>query len=320
VRARHAAVLGDLDGARRHFAEACRLLLAEGDRDEAALVSVTWAEAEASSGSPESARRILDEALATLDQAVVINAGYFAEALRARLDAGAGRPDAARRRLAGLGEDAAHSPSLSRRLAFLRARARLAAAEGRPEAARADLEAAVAAARRAQRKLDELELRLDLAAVAADPATAARLGSEVEREASRLGLGGLTERAGAAAREARTGANSAAAPERLVSITAAKPSLRKDEPIVRSAVPELSALAHPASLAARRSKPRPRARPLRAALPVPGEGGRDAQLHGPGLRERRGRARSLAAHGQARLELRPRLAARRAGRGAMSEG
>ena len=195
VAAREAALAGDMAAARESFTDSRRLFRSEGELDLAARSDVAWAEAEAAAGDPAAAARILDEALAGLDQAAASLPGFSAELLRVRIDAESGRLSEARRRLAVFGDDTARSPSLSRRLAFLRARARLAAAEGRPEAARADLEAAVADARRARRKLEELELRLDLAAVAEDAEAAARLASEVEREASRLGLAGLAAEA-----------------------------------------------------------------------------------------------------------------------------
>src|SRR4029453_4800996 len=73
-------------------------------------------------------------------------------------------------------------------------------------------------------------------------------------------------------------------------------------------------LAHHRNRRRRRRRParsRSRTRPLRRALPAPGEGGGAALLHRAGVRGSGARARPLAAHGQARLGLRPRLAARR---------
>jgi hypothetical protein len=202
VGALEAALAGDLAAARESFADSRRLFRSEGVLDLAALSDLAWAEAEAAAGDPAAAARILDQALAGLDHAAASQPGFSAELLRVRIDAESGRLPEARRRLESLGEEPARSPSVSRRLAFLRARAALAAAERRPEAARADLEAAIAAARRARRTVEELELRLDLAAVAADPAAAARLASDVEREAAALGLAGLAQRARAAAANA----------------------------------------------------------------------------------------------------------------------
>ncbi len=205
VRARAAALAGDFDGARRHFTEARRLLRSEGDRDFAALSDLAWAEAEVAASSPQAASRVLDEAFAGLEEAATSLAGILAEALRLRIEAAAGRIEAGRERLARLGKDGASAPSVACRIAYLRGRARLAAAEGRKDAARADLEAALAAARQAQRKVDELELRLDVVALAGDPATRARLASEVEREAAALGLSAIAGRARAAARATPTG-------------------------------------------------------------------------------------------------------------------
>jgi serine/threonine-protein kinase len=194
LRGRRAALAGDLATARGEFAEARRLLLAGGDRDIAARSDLVWARAEADAGDAAAALRILDEALAQLDQASRTDEGWFAETLRARIDAAGGRAADGRRRLDGLGEEAARSPSLTRRLALLGARAAVAAAEGRGGAARADLESALEIARRTGRKVAELELRLDLARL--DGAAAREAAVEAVRgEAAALGLAGLAERA-----------------------------------------------------------------------------------------------------------------------------
>ncbi len=195
LRGRQAVLAGDLAAARREFAEARRLVLAGGERDRAAMLDLVWAEAEAAAGDAPAALRVVAEALGALDDPAGTEAGYFAETLRARIDAGAGRVTAARDRLLALGPGAAESPSLSRRLAFLRARAALAAAEGRSADARADLETAVGVARGGRRKLTELELRIELAAVAADPAAARALAAAAGREAKALGYVALAERA-----------------------------------------------------------------------------------------------------------------------------
>jgi hypothetical protein len=55
----------------------------------------------------------------------------------------------------------------------------------------------VDAARRMERRLDELELRLELAALAEDPGARSRLVAEIQREASEAGLapfGGVAPR------------------------------------------------------------------------------------------------------------------------------
>lgn len=195
LRGRQAVLAGDLAAARREFAEARRLVLAGGERDRAALLDLVWAEAEAAAGDAPAALRIAAGALGELDDPAGTEAGYFAETLRARIDAGAGRAAAARDRLQALGPAAADSPSSSRRLAFLRARAALAAAERRAGDARADLEAALEVARSGRRKLTELELRLELAGVAADPAASRALAAAAGREAAALGYAALAARA-----------------------------------------------------------------------------------------------------------------------------
>jgi hypothetical protein len=70
---------------------------------------------------------------------------------------------------------------------------------GGVDGAGADFAQALAAARLLEWKVDELRLRLDLAALA-DPQSRSRLASEVQREASSLGLSPLAAQAAAAAR------------------------------------------------------------------------------------------------------------------------
>jgi serine/threonine-protein kinase len=193
--ARRAALGGDFAAARREFAEARRLLLAGGDRDLAAASDVAWAEAEVAAGDSAAALRIVDEALARLEDPSGTEAGYYAETLRARIDAAAGHLAAARERLAALGPLAPDSPAVTRRMAFLSARGALAAAEGSVSAARTDFQAALEMASRAGWRLAELELRLDLAALApADPSSRPRV-LEIERDARALGYEALAERA-----------------------------------------------------------------------------------------------------------------------------
>jgi len=208
LRGRQAALAGDLASARRQFAEARRLVLAGGERDRAALLDLAWAEAEAAAGDVAAALRVVAEALAELEDPTGTEAGYFAETLRARLDAEAGLVPSARDRLRALGAEAATSPSVRRRLAFLVARAAAEAAEGRAVEARADLEAALALARQGQRKLTELELRLELAALEArfGPAAGAQAqsASDLEREARAVGYLALAERARALDRASRS--------------------------------------------------------------------------------------------------------------------
>jgi hypothetical protein len=80
---------------------------------------------------------------------------------------------------------------------FLAARAELAKAEGRFDDARRDLAEAVAVARSSQRKVDELYLRFDQAALeraAGDAAKSRALALAVSAEAAALELGGVVSR------------------------------------------------------------------------------------------------------------------------------
>ncbi len=195
VAGRRAAVRGDLDRAREAFTEARQIFVAQGERDLAALSDLAWAEAEARDGDAAAAARILDEALAGLDEAQTTFAGYFAETLRVRLDVRERRLTEASRRLAELGGDGERAPSVGRRLAYLGARAALARASGHADDARADLESALALARRSGRRSDELELRLELARFAPDAAAARTRRADLAREARSLGLEALAARA-----------------------------------------------------------------------------------------------------------------------------
>jgi serine/threonine-protein kinase len=199
VRGLAAVARGDLRTGGRHFGEARRLYVDNGELDAASETDVAWAVAEHAAGHVDVALRLLDEALGRL-----LNGGsgsppaFFAETLRARIDAEAGLPADARRRLQALGEEMAESPSVSRRLAFLGARARLLRGEGRLDEARRDLDTALRTAREAERTLDSLALRLDRAELelaAGARAVALAAAREVEREASSLGLAALAERA-----------------------------------------------------------------------------------------------------------------------------
>ena len=188
LRGRLAGLEGDAGAARRHFAEAHRLLTEIRELDHAAEVDLEWAETERAAGNPDEALRVLARAHPGQPPAPESPLGFFGEILRARVDTDGGDTGRARERLDGLGEDAARSPSLSRRLAFLSARAHVAAAEGRREAASADFEQAVTIARRLERKVDELALRLAVADLVERPSIRLRLTAEVDREASQLGL------------------------------------------------------------------------------------------------------------------------------------
>jgi serine/threonine-protein kinase len=199
ARARAAAARDLLPAARRHFAAASRLVAENGDLDAAGEMDVEWAAAEHAAGNTARARALLDTALGRLQGGGAgTPAAFFGETLRARLDAESARPAEARRRLEALGEEAARSPSVGRRLAFLAARAALAASERRFADARRDLDGALEAARVAGRTTDSLTLRLERARVdgqAGDLAASASGARAVASEAAALGLAAIAERA-----------------------------------------------------------------------------------------------------------------------------
>ncbi len=155
-----AAARGERAAARQGLAEASRLLLANGQADWAAETDLQLAEVEfgfdelvAAAGLAERARDAGGAASAEGTTA------FLATALLAGIDARSGRLPEARRRLDTLGEAAASSPSVNRRLSYLRARALWALASGREGDARRDLEAALACAESAGRKLQAAALR-----------------------------------------------------------------------------------------------------------------------------------------------------------------
>ena len=149
-------------------------------------------------GNPAAALGILEAAQARLRGSEEGAVAFMTTALRVQVDAEAGRAVEAAQRLATLGSSAASSPSLSRRLAYLSARAAVGQAEGRADAARADLSAAIAATQAAGWKLDELDLRLDLAALDfanRGNVAATQAARAVAAEAEGLGLRGIASRA-----------------------------------------------------------------------------------------------------------------------------
>ncbi|MBP9145414.1 MAG: serine/threonine protein kinase [Thermoanaerobaculia bacterium] len=191
LRARSAALTADLAAARAGFAEARRLLLANGDLDLAAASDLAWVECEWHAGDLVEAERILAEALRPLEHPEATLPGFFGALLQIRLDLAAGRSAEGARRLAHLGNSWATSSSVGRRLSFLAARAALAASERRPVEAATDLDAAVALAAVSRNRVAELELRLELAAVRPRPGVV----DGIEREARALGLLALAEQA-----------------------------------------------------------------------------------------------------------------------------
>jgi len=176
------------------------LLVDTGDLDRAGEIDLVWAAVEHAAGNPVAALRLADGARARLgERGAGLPVGFFAAVLHAKIDAESGRADEAGRGLKALAEGAEHSPSVRRRLAFLGARAALARAEGRFDDARRDLESARDAAEQADRKLDSLSLRLELAELELGSARGGRqpalaAAESVRREAAARGLGALVAR------------------------------------------------------------------------------------------------------------------------------
>ena len=198
LRARSAAARGEIETARRHFGEGRRMLLQAGQSDPLASAALAAADLERAAGNPIEAARLADEAAASFRSTPGNIYAFRAESQLARLAVDAGRTDEAERRLVELGADAERRPAVFDRVAFLAARASLAQAQRRFDPARRDLETAIAAAREAWLKLDELELRLDLAEIELDDGNregAVAAAGAVAEEAAPLGLRGLESRA-----------------------------------------------------------------------------------------------------------------------------
>jgi hypothetical protein len=202
IRGRAAAVRGDLAGGRRWLADSRRILLAAGEVDLAAETGLTAAAVELEAGNGPAAARLAEQSAAIYRDAGDTDVAFGAATLLARVDCQAGRIDAARRHLAALGTGAERRPSIPLRLQFFAARTALALAEGRVADARRDLARAIELARSAERKLEELDLRLTMAQIQRDEGDAGGAAAavrEVGAEASRLGLAGLAARARALA-------------------------------------------------------------------------------------------------------------------------
>ena len=192
-RGRIDAERSELARARERFAVARRLLVENGDLDQAADMDVVCAAVERRSGAAAEAGRLLDEAFARMPgDAGEIGAAFLSETLRVRIEVDLGRAGDSAARLARLDDSRASSPSVSLRLAYLAARAAVAGAQGRADAARSDLETAVAVATAAGRTLDAFDLRIDLAAL--DPSAGSVL-KDIEKEGRQRGLLALAERA-----------------------------------------------------------------------------------------------------------------------------
>ncbi len=158
-----AAARGDRSAARQALSEASRLLLANGQADGAAEADLKLAEVEFDfdelAAAAALAQRVQDAGGAASAEGTT---ALLATALLAAIDARSGRLLDARRRLDSLGADAATSPSVTRRLSYLRARAVWASAAGHAADARRDLEAALACAEGAGRRLQAAALGHEL--------------------------------------------------------------------------------------------------------------------------------------------------------------
>ncbi len=193
LQARTLALQGDFDNTRALFDEAGRLLRLSGNTPSAVLSDLAWVEAALRAQSHAQAADVLERLMVEIDPSRPDLLGFLAVTLRARLDAAAGRTSSARTSLAALGDPAASSPSLLRRLAYLRARGAIALSARQRDSARDDFEQALELAIALGHTVAALELRLDLAELG-DPVHSAAM-TEVRREAEALGLGAIARRA-----------------------------------------------------------------------------------------------------------------------------
>lgn len=206
LRAFESGARGETAAMRASFAAGRKLRVQNGDLDQVASGDAWQAQLELRAGHLAEARRLADLADRGLPATAVDGEpAFLAAAIRACVDAREGKTAAARRGLDGLGDAAAASPSVGRRLAYLEARAALASAEGRPDDARRDLQAAIAAATAADRTAEALELGLDLAGL--DSAAGAGIAggaapTAIAAAAEALGLRALATRARALTKQA----------------------------------------------------------------------------------------------------------------------
>ena len=216
LRALAAGERGEMAAMRGSFAVARQLKLQNGDLDQVASGDAAEAQLELRAGNWEEARRAAERAGGGLPVAAVDGEpAFFATAVEVCLDAREGKPEAARRGLARLGESSARSPSVGRRMVFLQARAALAAAEGRQAEARDDLRTAIEVAVSAERKVQELELSLDLVELeraAGGASGVSRSAKSLAAEAETLGLGALAETRGVSRQRAPTPAQQLISP------------------------------------------------------------------------------------------------------------
>lgn len=164
LRGQAAAARGDLPRARRELIEASRLLRENGQSDGASETDRMLAEVEFGAGRLAAAAAIANRVPgANGSSGAESTSAFLASALLAGIEARSGKVAESRHRLTRLGDAAASSPSVSRRLGFLVARARLAQAEGRDQDARSDFESALASAEAAERNLRARAIARELA-------------------------------------------------------------------------------------------------------------------------------------------------------------
>jgi tetratricopeptide (TPR) repeat protein len=166
-----AGARGELAAARRELGDSSRLLRENGQEDWAAESDLALAEIEFRAGDLGRAAALAERVAPSEG-----TAGYLATALLAGVDARLGRLPEARARLETLGDGAADSPSVDRRLGYLLARARWARAAGREDQAETDYRTALAGAEAAGRHLLADQIREEAAATTKRPAQGTATG------------------------------------------------------------------------------------------------------------------------------------------------
>jgi serine/threonine-protein kinase len=205
LRGRAAAAGEDLGAARTRLREARRLFAETGSDQWAGHATLDLAAAEAASGLPAVAsalaRDVAQRFRAQHPSALTLRA----EVLLAGIAADEGHLEEAERHLAAAGGRPEAQPSVALRIAMAGVRARTVELRGNLDGARADLAAAIRLARDAERKVDELRLRLHLAELelrAGERLAARDLARGVREDAAGRGLDGLAIRAGGIAEAA----------------------------------------------------------------------------------------------------------------------
>lgn len=198
LEARRDGATGKLEGMRRRFREARTLLEEAGKLDQVVESFAAEALAELRAGHAAEAERAAFDAESRLPPATEsFQPIVLSRAIRVRALVDLGRAPEATALLAA-GPDASDSPAVTVRVGALAARSAVARGEGRTTEALRDLESAISTARDADRKLDELDLRLERARLDATSAGHSAALSELRalaREAQGLGLTSWVERA-----------------------------------------------------------------------------------------------------------------------------